>query len=325
MTEAMRVELQDRRQQLSTLMARRGDDERLTALLADVDLALARVDAGTYGLCETCHDPIEADRLAADPLVRRCLDHLNASELRTLERDLALAARVQRALLPPPDLEHGGWQIAYEYLPHGPVSGDYCDVVQCPGQGPGPLLVVLGDVSGKGVAASMLMAHLRAMVRSLAGFTQQIDDLLARINQMFCESTLPAHYATLACARLGATGEIEVSNAGHVPPMIVHDGRVATIEDGGLPIGMFCTVTHRVARACLTPGDQLVFVTDGLTEARNADDEEYGIERLLRLLERIGPASSARETVAAAIGDARRFLSRQPWADDVSVLVARRL
>jgi len=66
-------------------------------------------------------------------------------------------------------------------------------------------------------------------------------------------------------------------------------------------------------------------VTDGLTEARNADDEEYGIERLLRLLERIGPASSARETVAAAIGDARRFLSRQPWADDVSVLVARRL
>ena len=126
--------------------------------------ALARMDEGTFGTCETCHDSVEKERLLSDPLIRFCLDHLTHEEQRALESDLELAARIQKGLLPPPEMSAAGWQVRYHYEPLGPVSGDYCDVLESDSG----LLFLFGDVSGKGVAASMLMSHLHATFRSLA-------------------------------------------------------------------------------------------------------------------------------------------------------------
>ena len=195
---ALRRQLNDRRQRLQAAVPAAAQPGRLLELLREVDAALERIDAGTYGRCEVCQDPIEDDRLAADPLVRFCVGDLTPGAQRALQHDLELAARIQRSLLPRPDRVFGGWEVHYRYEPAGPVSGDYCDVV-LPDGDRAPLFFALGDISGKGVAASMLMANLQAIFRSLLATGEPLQALVERANRVFCESTLPTHYATLVC------------------------------------------------------------------------------------------------------------------------------
>src|SRR6202041_2280510 len=214
----IREQLEKRRQELSAAVSSAtptAPAAYLMNLLSDVDSALQRLDDGTYGICTECHDSVEKDRLLADPLVRLCLDHLTSDEQRALERDLELAARVQRGLLPRTDLRHGDWRVHYQYKPAGMVSGDYCDLIPPPAED-GELVFLLGDVAGKGVAASLLMTHLHAMFRSLAGVDLALDKLLEMDNSVFCQSTIAGQYATLICGRAGQRGEIEIGRAGHL-------------------------------------------------------------------------------------------------------------
>ena len=324
MTDALQAQLQDRRVRLQAAITETGEDERLAGLLRDVDLALERARDGTYGLCEVCHDSIEADRLTADPLITRCLDHLTSAEVRALEQDLELASRVQRTLLPPRDLARDGWEMAYHYAPIGVVSGDYCDVVGPANDDGGRVFFLLGDISGKGVAASMLMAHLHAAVRTLLGIGLPIDQVLARTNRLFCESTLASHYATLVCGGLTASGQVELCNAGHCPPLLVRAGEITSLAATGLPVGMFCTADYSVSRLTLASGDTLVLYTDGLTESRNRSDAEYGTERLLRVLA-CHPAAGARDLVNSCVNDLSAFLSGKSRADDLTVMAIRRI
>ena len=120
--------------------------------LSEVNSALQRMEDGTYGICPTCNDTVEKDRLLSDPLVRFCLDHLSSGEQRALERDMELAAKIQRGLLPEENVRFNDWRIHYKYKPAGLVSGDYCDLMI---GADGNLYFMVGDVAGKGVAASM--------------------------------------------------------------------------------------------------------------------------------------------------------------------------
>jgi sigma-B regulation protein RsbU (phosphoserine phosphatase) len=160
-----RTELELRRERLLAAAQANAADGTLRNLLASVDAALSRLKQGTFGICEECRDTIEVDRLVCNPLIRFCLDHLSSEEQRALEKDLVLAAGIQKALLPPQDWVVDGWQARYHYQPANLVSGDYCDLIEHDDG----FLFLLGDVSGKGVAASMLMSHLHATFRSLAG------------------------------------------------------------------------------------------------------------------------------------------------------------
>ena len=137
-------QLKERKQRLESVIAAAPEDASLQALLREVDSALDRVGAGTYGLCDTCHDTIERDRLLADPLIRYCLDHLTQHERAALQRDLDLASELQRGLLPPKDLRAGAWETNNHYAPLGAVSGDYCDLYPAKEQ----LYFMLGDVAG---------------------------------------------------------------------------------------------------------------------------------------------------------------------------------
>ena len=217
-----RDQLLERRQKLETAAVTLGQPDEVTRLLQEVDAALGRMNAGTYGLCATCHDPIEPDRLLANPLTEFCLDHLTPVEQRALQQDLDLASRIQRELLPKPDVQLDGWDMAYHYQPAGPVSGDYCDLI--PGNA-GEMYFLIGDVAGKGVAAAMLMSHLSALLRTLITVGLPLSQLVERASRVFCESTLPGHYATLVCARASSSGEIEICNAGHPPPLLIRSGR----------------------------------------------------------------------------------------------------
>jgi sigma-B regulation protein RsbU (phosphoserine phosphatase) len=277
----LREQLIDRRQKLEAAAPAFHRPAELTRLLQEVDAALHRMDMGTYGLCEVCHDAVETERLLADPLTRFCLGDLTPREQRALEEDLELASQIQAGLLPPRSQQIDGWEVSYHYQPAGAVSGDYCDLIRGEDQS---LHFVLGDVSGKGVAASMLMAHLNAMFRTLISINLPLEQMVERASRVFCESTLPTQYATLVCGRATTNGEVELCNAGHLPPLLIQEGKVTNIAATGLPVGVFCSESFSVSRVQMNKGDSLFLYTDGLSESLDGAGNEYGAERLSRLL-----------------------------------------
>ena len=319
--EHIRGQLLNRRDRLEAATTSVGETDHLLRLLRDVDAALEQTRSGTYGLCEICHGEIEPERLLADPLVRTCLDHLSPTEVRALEQDLDLASRVQRELLPARHLKADGWEIAYHYEPAGLVSGDYCDVLRPAADG--ELVFLVGDISGKGVAASMLMAHLHASFRTLMGLCLPMNEILARANRVFCDSTMSSHYATLVCGRLDPAGTVEIANAGHCAPLFTAGGEVTSIEATGLPVGMFCTTQYPVRTLRLDAGDTLLLYTDGLTEARNPADEEFGVERLHVLVaERY--TLSPQQLLGACLDSLASFRGDAQRLDDLTVMAIRR-
>lgn len=313
-------QLIERRRKLENAIAEADEPVRLSGLLREVDAALSRFHSGTYGLCEVCRDPVERDRLIADPLVCVCLGCLTPAQQRALEQDLELAARIQSTLLPPRNLTSGGWQTSYHYEAAGVVSGDYCDLVRAED---GSLYFMLGDVSGKGVAASMLMAQLHAMFRTLISVGLPLDRMVERASRVFCESTLPTHYATLVCGRADRSGEVEICNAGHLPPLLSRGGDVTFVEATGLPLGVFCNEEFTCTRVCLSEGDALLLYTDGLSEAQNGPGEEYGRERLLKLLGEC-PGRAPEGLVSACLKDLSAFGAATPGVDDLTILALRR-
>lgn len=317
----LRGQLQQRRTRLESALGQFGQAGQLVQLLQEVDSALQRMDQGTYGLCEKCHESVEADRLMADPLVRFCIDHLTAEQQRALEQDLELASRIQASLLPKRHLAQDGWELYYHYEPLGPVSGDYVDVLTSGDDG-GDLFFLLGDVVGKGVAASMLMAHIHATFRTLINLHRRVDQLVEQANRLFSESTLASFFATLVCGKAGRSGEIELCNAGHCSPLLVRGAKVETIEPTGLPIGLFSNSQYSARRILLGKGETLFLFTDGLTEARTHASEEYGESRLAELLaarHNLPPQALAE----ACLEDVKVFLAGAPRTDDLTVMVLR--
>ncbi len=324
--EAVRTELESRRTRLAWAAGRGDESGRLRELLAEVDDALARMDAGAYGRCDVCRDPIEHDRLMADPLARTCRDHMSPGEYRALEQDLDLAVRIQAQMLPRHQLAVAGWEVAYHFEPKGPVGGDYCDVIFGETEGVADALLLLGDVSGKGVPASILMANLHATFRTLADVGLPTEALMARANRLFCRSTLDAHYATLVCARATPQGEVDVVNAGHWPVLIAQPDGVRSIGATGLPLGLFCTAEYRHERGALAADDLLVLHTDGLSEARNPTGEEYGTSHLLARLAALVACGERdpHRVLAACLDDLTTFRAGTPLDDDLTLMVVRR-
>jgi sigma-B regulation protein RsbU (phosphoserine phosphatase) len=311
-------QLEERKRRLEAAIASAPRNSDFAGLLREVDLALDRMAKGSYGLCQECHEPVEQDRLLADPLVRYCLDHLTQPERDALQRDLDLASQVQRNLLPQAGLRAGGWETSYHYAPVGPVSGDYCDLIPSDGQ----LFFVVGDVSGKGVAASMLMAQLHALFRSLTRMALPLGQMVAQVNRVFCESALAGQYATLVCGQAKPTGEVEIHNAGHWPAIVVGRGGVLRIESTGLPLGMFHEREFSATRVQLETDDTLFLYTDGLSEARNEGDE-YGVDRVMTLV-RQQAARQPAELIAACLDDLRAFTDGGQRLDDLTLLAIRR-
>jgi phosphoserine phosphatase RsbU/P len=314
-------QLDERKRRLEAAIALAPQKAGLAGLLREVDAALERMNKGSYGICEECHESIEADRLMSDPLVRYCLDHLTGPQRAALQRDLDLASQVQRKLLPQAGLCHGSWVTGYHYEPVGPVSGDYCDLIPSDGQ----LFFVLGDVSGKGVAASMLMTQLHALFRSLTGMSLPLTQIVTQANRVFCESALAGQYATLVCGQAKSDGEVEIHNAGHLPAIVVGRSGVHRVESTGLPLGMFPNGEFSVTRLRLEAGDTMFLYTDGLSEASSAnhEDEEYGLDRVTRVA-REQAAQPPAGLIAAFIDDLRGFARDSSPHDDLTLLAIQR-
>jgi sigma-B regulation protein RsbU (phosphoserine phosphatase) len=320
--DGLRRQLLDRRRRLAAVTSEIGQAEDVVRLLHEVDATLERLGAESFGRCEVCHEPMGDEQLRVNPMSQYCLCELEPEQLERLQHDLNVAWRLQAALLPKQNLTHGGWEIHFRYQPAGPVSGDYCDVI-VPETESESLYFVLGDISGKGVAAAFLMAHLNALVRSLVRPGLDIPGLLGEVDRLLAESTPSSHFATLVCGRAGGAGEIEICNAGHCLPIVVSPSSVETVDTTGLPVGIGDDSVHETRRITVASGDSIVLYTDGITEARNCSGRMYGLEPLARVLaarHALSPAGLAE----ACLQDLASFRDGAPRHDDVTMMVIRR-
>ena len=319
--DIVRAQLLDRRFRVNSAMSEVHENARLADLLKEIDAALERIDAGTYGICEICQGVIEADILRLDPLVRVCFDDLSQDQRKAIERDLELASGIQAHLLPKNHVRLACWDISYVYEPAGSVSGDYCDVIRRPG-GFESTLFFVGDVSGKGVAASLLMSQLQAIFRTLADSASGIEEMVGRANRMLSEATHSTHFATLVCVEARAGGAVAVCNAGHPRPLLLRKGAVSTIEGASLPLGLFFSGVYESSALTLEEDDLLLLYTDGVTECTDATGKEYGEARLHSALQR-ACSTPPREVLDTILADMRTFRGATPRADDLTLMAIR--
>ena len=239
-------------------------------------------------LAEVLHAQVERGR----ELRRRSLRH--AEELRE-------AGETQRRMLPSDLPQFPGFQIAGKWQPAQIVGGDYFDVLDFGAQAG----VCIGDVSGKGVAAALLMSNLQAAVKANAAGSTEPRYLCDRVNRFICESAKPGKFITFFYARLDcATRTLAYTNAGHNAPLLVHaDGSCESLDKGGMVLGAVADYSFEQGEIALRSGDRLVIFTDGISEARSPAGEEFGEERIAKMVcdRRGAPAAELQSRLMAAV------------------------
>ena len=331
LTLGIRSQLAERRSRLDQLVTEVEDPRDLVRLLDQVDRALDRLALPSFGECAVCHGHFDDRELLDNPLATYCLCDLSDAQQRMLERDLELAWRIQASLLPPASLSAAGWDAHYRYQPLGTIGGDYCDLLPQSAGAADYLYFLMGDVAGKGVAAALLMSHLSATVRSLVRAGAGLDELMLEANRTLRKYSPEAHYMTLVGGRARSDGRVEILNAGHTAPIVLRKNRSESISSTAPPIGLFDRTTDsdagldgpQVVELALEPGDTILLYTDGLTEASNAQEEDYGSARLMQLGARLRGSDPTR-LVAECLKDLKTFLGGAPRSDDLAVMALRR-
>jgi serine phosphatase RsbU (regulator of sigma subunit) len=248
-----------------------------------------------------------------------------AAERREAERraahELEIARQVQARLFPQqlPELE--SLEYAGACVQTHQVGGDYYDFLDL---GQARLCLVLGDIAGKGIAAALLMANLQANLRSqCATAAEQPEQLLRSVNRLFYETTADNAYATLFYSEFDdRTCRLRYANCGHLPALVIQsDGTVTRLSSTATVLGLFPEWPCRTGELQLSPGDLFAIYTDGITEAFNQRDEEFGEERLLDVITSDRDRSPS-QIVTAVLDEVRQFSGDQQ-RDDVTLIVAR--
>lgn len=233
------------------------------------------------------------------------------------EKELQLARSIQSRLLPPPEIEGHGYRVSARNLAAGYVAGDFYDVFHL---ADGSVGIVVGDVAGKGVAASLIMASVKAMLPLLAA-NGSVETTMRALNSRLHAQFAKRDFVALAFARLdSATGALRLTNAGIPDPYLVRAGVAVPLAVTGprLPLGMKERIDYEAADLQMSPGDRLVLFSDGLPEAPTSSGEPLGYEALARLLPPPGLSSSE---YADALVDAVRRVTAATLEDDWTVLV----
>lgn len=312
---AVQDELLGRLQKLRDVSLENGRASDLAIFLKEVDAAIAKFEEGTYGICEECHEAMNVETMLADPLAKICLDELTGKQRSALEDDLQFAAEIQRGLLPQRNIEHGRWRVDHIYEPARLISGDYCDVIVDGDD----LYFILGDVSGKGMAASLLMSNLHAIFHSLVPLKLELTELMTRANRLLLKSSLANQFATLVVGRANAGGDVETVNAGHLPPLVIKSGVKGELDVAGLPLGMFTEAEFHSQKVSLSGGDSLLLFTDGVTEAVDADGEEFGSSRLCAAING-REFADPKDLISRCAGELTKFRGAAEKNDDLTML-----
>lgn len=292
--------------------------------LGVLEQAILRAKEGELGRCSVCHEFVEKHWLETDFTTSVCIDHLSGPERSRLESELELSQKVQKALLPQQVPQISGWELASFSRPASIVGGDYFDFARLRN---GHHALVIADVMGKGMPASLLMASLQASLRIIIPESTSPASVLERVNQVFCHNINLTKFVTLVVAALDPdSGSLLYANAGHNPPLLLDggtDGRWECLMPTGAAIGLLehAEFTERSVR--LGHGATLVFYTDGIVEAGAGTAEMYGEERLRTFLLR-NRQHTAPALVRGLLQDVLTFNRNAPPGDDTTVIVLKR-
>jgi sigma-B regulation protein RsbU (phosphoserine phosphatase) len=244
-----------------------------------------------------------------------------AAQRERANREMEIAREVQERLFPQemPDLV--GASVAGHCRPALGVGGDYYDLIHLEG---GRLGLAIGDVSGKGISAALLMASLRASLRGVAlDNPRDFAKLMHKVNVLVYEASASNRYATFFFAAWDPkTRRLECVNAGHNPPILLRNGQVIRLEAGGPVVGLLPFAPYTEQALTLEPGDLLLLYTDGISEAMTHDDEEWGEERMIEAARKVRNRT-ADEVLRAIFADADKFTAGAPQHDDMTLLILK--
>lgn len=245
-----------------------------------------------------------------------------AIEKQKLEDELQIAREIQKGLLPSVLPSIPSIDIAAANISSKQVGGDYYDVIPTPD---GRFVIAIGDVSGKGTPASLLMANLQATIRALVPLGVSLSELTARVNDLMCQNTGADKFITFFWGFIDPrTMTLTYVNAGHNYPYLIHeDGSKDRLESGGMILGIMPTMTpYEQSTVVLKPNDLLVLFTDGVSEAMSKSSEEYGEERLETLIQQkvLEPAQALTDAIHH---DILQFTKGTPQSDDITLMVLK--
>jgi phosphoserine phosphatase RsbU/P len=233
------------------------------------------------------------------------------------QRELEEARLIQRGLLPTTVPQMAGMQLAVAWQPANGVGGDCFDTLTF-----GDTLgISIADIAGKGLPAALLMSNLQAAVRAFAQESVPPSSICGSVNRLLCRNMASGRFATFFFGRIDRPAHrIVYANAGHNPPLVVRaSGAVERLTEGGMVLGVFPDSTYEQGEAAVEPGDRMVFYTDGITEARSPEGEEYGEEKLAAavLACRTQPADEMKD---ALLADVNAFTGGK-FDDDATLIV----
>ena len=251
---------------------------------------------------------IESARLYAD-----------SAEKAKIDRDLRIAADIQRALLPEGTCERPGFDLAAVSVPCRTVGGDFYDYVDVSDTEFG---FALGDVAGKGPPAALLAAVVQSNFGALASVTREPAELMTRLNLALLRRAIDARFATMCYGVATPSGEFSYCNAGQEPPLVIAKDGIRWLETGGPVLGLLPGARYEYETVTLAPGDLVIVCSDGVTEARNVANEEFGRDRLLDAMKSMHGAKPdlVLDLLLSAVN---QFATGAPQADDITVLVFR--
>lgn len=299
-------------------------DGRMTGLLAVSEQAVGRVwtasDVQVMNIV-AAHSAgvIEKARLRAEAEQKRQLELENER----MEKELLLARDIQMRLVPDVAMVVDAWQVGGRVVPARQVGGDYYDHFSI---GPGRIAVTIADVSGKGVPAALLVSTVQGTLRAFADGSHAPAQVLHQLNRSVSRSAGPGRFVTLFYAELDlGSGDVRYVNAGHNYPLLRRsDGRLETLQTGGLPLGLFEDATYEEGATTLGDGDGLLLFSDGITEAIDAFRQEFGDERLEALWS-ASHEGSPKAFIARLMTDVGEFRGSTAPNDDMTAVVVLRL
>jgi sigma-B regulation protein RsbU (phosphoserine phosphatase) len=301
------------------------NQQEVVNYLGSIEQAIVETESGSLGLCRVCGDPVEDELLEVDYTANVCLEHLSNEEIGRLEGELELAKTVQKALLPQEAPSIPGLEVAAYSRPAEFLGGDYFDFMDFGADTHG---LVIADVAGHGVSASLQMASLQALARAIIPTSHSPVEVAKRIHSLFSHNI---HFTTFVTMFIGAfdstTRTLSYCNAGHNPPLVLHpDSSQGTPVDWlrptGPAIGLVEVNEFGQGELSLQPGDLLVLFTDGVIEAANPENELFGTEHLVEVVQRLHN-SSPREVILGIRKTVEEFIENSPLADDITLVVCR--
>jgi sigma-B regulation protein RsbU (phosphoserine phosphatase) len=247
--------------------------------------------------------------------------HRDLLEKERLEREMALARGIQRSLLPETTPVVNGFDIAVLNEPCFEVGGDYYDFMSL---GPNTLLVVVADVEGKGISSAMVMSNLQATLRALVLHLHSLNDIAESVNRMILNDTRGEKYLTMFLGLIDLRRKaIHYINCGHVPPVIVRSGQpTIQLTEGGMVIGLFDNAQYDRGHVKFQTGDVLALCTDGITEAMDTQNEEFGLERLVASVKRVTDLK-AKDIVMKVCDDVTIYSRGGTHVDDKVMLAVK--